>query len=72
MISLSEQFGPEVLTCVKHGLGPLCFRFEGPRRKLINVTNISISMKNRISKSVYYYPDEAYLEEYRKALQSRL
>ena len=39
-----------------NGLGPLCSPFEGPRRNLINVANISISMdsENRILKISLY------------------
>jgi len=43
------------LTYLNLGLGPLCCRFEGPKWKLIDVTNISISTENRISKSVYAF-----------------
>jgi len=35
------------------GLGLLCYWFEGVRRKHNDDTNISFSMKNRISESVY-------------------
>jgi len=34
------------ITYLNQGLGPLYYRCAGPRRKLIDVTNISISVKN--------------------------
>ena len=57
MIHVSEKFVPEVLTYLFEewtgsallSMGPLCYRFESPRRKLINATNFSISIENRIS-----------------------
>jgi len=54
---IREQFVPELLRyeCPPR-LGPLGHLFDGPRRKdtkLMIVTNISISMENRKSKSVY-------------------
>jgi len=54
---ITEKFVPEVLTYLFEewsgstllSMGPLCYRFESPRRKLIKVTTISISIENRIS-----------------------
>ena len=59
---ISEQFAPEVFTylvpevlthIVEALTGTALYGFEGPKRKLIDVTNNSISMEHRISKSVY-------------------
>ena len=56
---------------LNHGLRLLCYQCEGPRRKVSNVTNISISMGNRLSKSNRVYSGSKFLINLKTSFESR-